>query len=259
MTWTTQPRSKVGPLAAMVAGNGQRVLLLHGVGLRSEAWAPIFTDLAQDYAVQAPDMLGHGATPRPDGQLRLDAYIDAVAAVVDGPVVVIGHSMGAVMALELAMRMPEHVKGVAALNAIFERDAAATAAIRKRAAALDGESATDPTVTLHRWFSDTQSPEREACDNWLRSINAKSYQLAYQAFAASDGPARADLANLTCPALFMTGAEEPNSTPAMSKAMAQVCANGRAVIAKGAAHMMPMTHPNQTIAELRTLLREVWP
>ena len=56
MTWTTQPRSKVGPLAAMLAGNGQRVLLLHGVGLRSEAWAPIFTDLAQDYAVQAPDM-----------------------------------------------------------------------------------------------------------------------------------------------------------------------------------------------------------
>jgi pimeloyl-ACP methyl ester carboxylesterase len=69
-------------------------------------------------------------------------------------------------------------------------------------------------------------------------------------FANEDGPADTGLATLQCPALFITGADEPNSTPAMSAAMAKLTPNGRAVIVAGAAHMLPMTHA----AEVNTAL-----
>ena len=64
------------------------------------------------------------------------------------------------------------------------------------------------------------------------------------------------LARLSCPALFMTGAKEPNSTPEMSQAMARIAPHGRAVIVEGAAHMLPMTHAVPVNAELAVLVRE---
>ncbi|MEC7963535.1 MAG: alpha/beta fold hydrolase, partial [Pseudomonadota bacterium] len=75
MTWKTQPRSDFGPLQAITvpasngsssqqngsAEKGPLAILLHGVGLRAEAWAaqiPVLSDLGFD--VLAPDMPGHG-------------------------------------------------------------------------------------------------------------------------------------------------------------------------------------------------------
>lgn len=54
MIWKTRPRSDFGTLKAVVQGSGPAVLLLHGVGLRAEAWGAQIEDLAQDYTVIAP-------------------------------------------------------------------------------------------------------------------------------------------------------------------------------------------------------------
>jgi pimeloyl-ACP methyl ester carboxylesterase len=48
----------------------------------------------------------------------------------------------------------------------------------------------------------------------------------------------------------MTGAQEPNSTPAMSRAMADLAPDGQAVIIEGAAHMLPMTHREEVNTHL---------
>jgi pimeloyl-ACP methyl ester carboxylesterase len=141
------------------------------------------------------------------------------------------------------------VRGVAALNAIYRRPEAASLAVQARAAALDGISAPDPAATLARWF-DSASPERDACEDWLRAADPAGYRDAYRVFAAADGPADATLAALPCPALFLTGAREPNSTPAMSRSMAALVPQGRAEIIEDAAHMMPMTHAAQVTAHL---------
>lgn len=84
------------------------------------------------------------------------------------------------------------------------------------------------------------------------------YKLAYTAFAQSQKPSRSDLSGIRCPAVFMTGQLEPNSTPAMAETMAEVCPGGRALIVAGAAHMMPMTHPGDVNAALFQFLKEVW-
>jgi pimeloyl-ACP methyl ester carboxylesterase len=55
----------------------------------------------------------------------------------------------------------------------------------------------------------------------------------------------------------MTGALEPNSTPAMSEAMAALTPKGRAIIVPDAAHMMPMTHPEVVNAALLDFAAEV--
>ena len=256
MTWTSRPRSPFGALAAVRAGRGSPLVLLHGVGLRAEAWNAQIDALAEHVAVIAPDMPGHGQSAPLEVPPSLAAYSDRVAEALDEAAFVVGHSMGAMIALDLAIRYPERVRALAALNAIYRRTPQAAQAVRQRAASLDDESPADPSAQLARWFGEALSPEAEACRDWLLEVSPAGYRTAYGVFATEDGPSDADLAALPCPALFMTGAAEPNSTPAMSEAMASAAPQGRALIVEGAAHMMPMTHPAAVNAALLALFSE---
>ena len=260
MTWTIRPRSEIGPLFAITAGQGPRVLLLHGVGLRAEAWnKQIDALVAGGFGVTAPDMPGHGATPARPDLSTLEGYADQVAACLDAPVVVIGHSMGAMIALDLGSRYPERVQGVVALNAVFRRSAAAKAAVMAHVAALDGQSLPDPTGPITRWFGDTPSAERSACDRWLRAVDPAGYKAAYSVFATEDGPPVEALEKLRIPALFVTGSLEVNSTPQMSRDMAALAPQGRATVIAGAAHMMPMTHSDAVNKILTEFMQECQP
>ncbi|WP_170557642.1 alpha/beta fold hydrolase [Ruegeria atlantica] len=259
MTWTIRPRSDIGGLSAIDVAEGPLVVLLHGVGLRAEAWgAQIDALSAAGYRVLCPDMPGHGETlfNRPIG---LKGYADPIAALLTEPAVLVGHSMGALIALDIAASRHDQVMGVAALNAIYRRSPEARAAIQSRAAALDAWSVNDPSGTLQRWFGDQATDERKACSRWLTEVNPGAYKAAYTVFAESDGLTDAQLAKIECPALFMTGADEPNSTPDMSRGMAQQVSNGQVEIVPEAAHMMPMTHPADVNSKLLEFVRRCLP
>lgn len=245
MTWTIQPRFKIGKLAAIAAGTGPQVLLIHGVGLRAEAWGAQIDSLSQTCRVVAVDMPGHGHSAALAADAQLTDFTDAIAACLDGPCVVIGHSFGAMIALDMAIRYPKQVQGVAALNAIYRRSPEAKLAVITRADSLDGVTKTDPSAPLERWFGTAVSPEREACHDWLNTVDPAGYRAAYRVFAHEDGPSDQSLGKLTCPALFLTGREEPNSTPAMSNAMAKRVLDGRSETIEDAAHILPMTHARQ--------------
>ncbi|MEL6689662.1 MAG: alpha/beta hydrolase, partial [Pseudomonadota bacterium] len=204
MMWTTQPRSERGGLAAITRGTGPSVLLLHGVGLRAEAWSAQFELPAK---ITAPDMSGHGESPWPGQALSFEDFVQAALAVLkdmEGPVIIVGHSMGAMLALELTNRAPGSVSAVVALNAIFERSPDAEEKVKSRAAELDGATIPDPTPTLERWFGAEMSAERDACERWLRGVDPAAYKSAYTAFATSRIPDQEGLARLQCPALFVT-------------------------------------------------------
>jgi len=256
MTWTTRRRSRVGPLAAIIAGDGPQILLIHGVGLRAEAWNAQIDVLAQDFRVLAVDMPGHGLSAPLRPASGLADFTQAVATCLDGPAVVAGHSFGAMIALDLAITHPGEVIGVAALNAVYRRDETARAAVLARANSLDGVRVADPNPPLDRWFGTEASRARDACKDWLLSVDQAAYRGAYTVFAAEDGPSDRSLADLPCPALFMTGANEPNSTPQMSQAMAARAREGRAMIVADAAHMMPMTHSHVVTTALSAFARD---
>ena len=155
MISTTLPRSERAGLPVIEAGHGHPILLLHGVGLCAEVWGPQIQTLSTTYHVIVPDMAGHGQTPLDAACETLRDYVNVVRPLLDAlgePALVVGHSMGAMIALELAAAMPARVCGVAALNAIYRRSETAKAVVRARADGLDGQSVPDPTPTLARWF-----------------------------------------------------------------------------------------------------------
>lgn len=254
MTWTTRPRSKSGNLAYISEGSGPLVVFIHGVGLRSEAWGAQIDALAQHCTVMAIDMPGHGHSGPIAANPQLADYTNLIADSFEGAAVVVGHSFGAMIALDMAIRRPKKVSGVAALNAIFRRSPEAQLTSTARADSLDGVTFADPSQTLTRWFGENSTPERDACRDWLLSVDPAGYRETYRVLSRENGPSDAGLRSLSCPALFMTGEEEPNSTPAMSRNMAALVQGGRAEIVADAAHMMPMTHAAEVNAALSDLI-----
>ncbi|MDE3177864.1 MAG: alpha/beta fold hydrolase [Pseudomonadota bacterium] len=244
------------------AGRGPAVALIHGVGLQKSIWAPQIAALAGDHEVIAVDMLGHGASSRPPEAPRLADYAAAVRAVLDALDIekadLVGHSMGALVALEFALNYPERTRSVVAMNAVFCRTSEQRAAIAARVGELDGARLPDWSGTLMRWFGKPAPPElRPAAAHagaLLAAADPVGYARSYRLFAEGDADHGARLAELAVPALFLTGAEDPNSTPAMSAAMARLAPQGRLVVMPGMRHMMALTHADAVNRELRGFL-----
>ncbi len=235
------------------------MLLIHGVGLNADCWDKMLPRLAQHFTVTAIDLPGHGesSTLAGRGEVTLTDYSSKLANTLSasaGQTIIVGHSLGALIALELAIRHPKTVAAVLPLNAIFRRTAVASAAVKARAKELASLGIVDPTGTLERWFG--QSPigpffdAHQNCERMLKSTQPEGYAAAYHVFANSDGPSDNELRSLEAPMLCITGSEEPNSTPAMSEALATLAQDGQAVIIEGARHMMPMTHADEVTGHI---------
>src|SRR5689334_8517196 len=98
-------------LRVFEAGSGPTIALLHGLGGAASNWALVAPALARRSRVVVPDLPGHGGSSAlPAPVETLDPYADRVAALLAEPAVVVGHSLGAVVALRLAARRPELVR-----------------------------------------------------------------------------------------------------------------------------------------------------
>ena len=121
-------------------------LLLHGVGSSSDTWWRAREDLAElGWETLALDLAGHGDRPVPAGGLRsvADLSDDVWEQVADQRFdVLVGHSLGAVVALDLAAAHPGLVSQVVivdppALGGDLTVDAVADDLLRKSAAARE--------------------------------------------------------------------------------------------------------------------------
>lgn len=238
-----------GTLSYREVGQGEPLVLIHGVGMQSAAWGPQIEYFSQSMRVIAIDMPGHGgSSPLPIGS-ELPDYIDwlfaAIKALGTGPINIAGHSMGALIAGGFAICHPDLTRRVAVLNGVHNRTATARAAVETRSAEID-LGIIDINTPLTRWFgeSDSDRAARELVRGWLMDIDPKGYATAYRAFARGDQTYASRWSAVACPMLALTGDGDPNSTPEMSRTMASSAQNGRAEVLEGHRHMVNLTAPD---------------
>lgn len=248
--------------AYVVAGEGPPLVLLHGVGMRIEAWGPQIAALSRSCRVIALDLPGHGESDcLPEGS-ALPAFVSWVEAALDDlgleTVSLAGHSMGAMIAGGAAATYGNRIARVALFNAVYRRTPAARAAVVARAEEIAGGKIIDFAGPLQRWFGqDTDSQEvREMIRQWLQAVDPQGYATAYLAFARGDTVYANSWPDVICPALFVTGSDDPNSTPAMSRAMAAAAPYGKAVVIEGHRHMVNLTAPDRINEILEDWLAE---
>ena len=100
-------------LATTVTGDGpRRALLIHGLTSAGSTWWRTAEALAADgYTVTAPDLRGHGSSPKV-GSLSIESHRDDILALGGGWDLIIGHSLGGAVAAAVLAAEPAFAKRV---------------------------------------------------------------------------------------------------------------------------------------------------
>lgn len=118
-------------------GKGKCILLLHGFLEDQSIWDTLCLDLVKSTRVIRVDLLGHGKTGNTGYIHTMKDMAEAVFAVVDhleiDQYVLIGHSMGGYVALELATLNRKALLGFCLMNSTYKADSKERKQLRKRA------------------------------------------------------------------------------------------------------------------------------
>ena len=223
------------------------LIFIHGVGMRGDVWSPQVEYFCSDYQVITYDFLGHGDSPLPPEEPSLDDYVEQLNNLLKhldlSLISLVGHSMGALISVAFALKYPDKVKALVPINIAFNRSEEAQKRVLSRAnQILQTKKIINIEQTLERWFKNKTSADDlikiENVHNWLVNTSPQGYGRAYRLFALSDKVFLNKLSRLRPPVLYLTGDEDPNSTPAMSQKMAEETPNGSSKSIAAEAHMM---------------------
>jgi pimeloyl-[acyl-carrier protein] methyl ester esterase len=243
-------------------GHGPELVLVHGWGLHGGIWADLAARLAADYCVINLDLPGHGRSPA--GEFTLDALTDAIAALLAGPALWLGWSLGGLIAINAALRHPANVSKLVLAGSTprFVQAADWPHAMAAGVFAEFGASlACDYRGTLLRFLSLQASGDEQARTllKRLRSDLLAHGEPQPQALAAgldvlAHTDLRARLAAIRAPTLVMHGALDRLVPPAAGEYLAAQIRGAQFVRFDGAGHAPFLSQPQRFEQTLRGFL-----
>ena len=229
------------------------LLFLHGLGGGHHAWDAQLVHFSKlGYAAHAWDQPGYGHSPmvEPYDLEQVTAALARLIASLGEPVVLVGHSMGGLIAQEAYFRHPDLVK---ALVLTFTSAAFAGGSdfarqfVAERIGPLDaGESMAQIAARL--------MPLPHAREI-MAHVPPDTYRKAVHLLTTFDR--RADLAKIAVPALLIAGSDDKTAPPAIMASMQRKIPGSELVILEGCGHLGPMDQPAEFNAALERFLSKM--
>jgi pimeloyl-ACP methyl ester carboxylesterase len=236
-------------------GEGDPIVMVHGLGGTSNGWSPQVGPLSKFFRVVRLDLEGSGRSPA-TGDLSIASFAADVLAVMDELSIdaahLCGHSMGTIVCQHIAAEHPERVKSLALLGPLAEPPEPARGAIRDRAALArkDGMVPIADTLVQVAISAETRA-HQPAIAAMVREIimrqDAEGYARTCEALAAAES---ADLGKISCPTLLVTGDEDGVAPPPAVAKLRNAIKNARLIILTGCGHWTPIEKPAQVNASL---------
>lgn len=238
------------------------MILIHGLGLDLSMWDRFAELLVPDYTVIRYDLLGHGRSD-PVSDASLEALDTQLLGVLDDAGVdkalLVGLSLGGVIARSFAARHSHRVSALALLNTISRRTPAQKANVLARADQLTaGQVANVTEAAIERWFSDDfQQANKDVVDGIRRRLlsnDPASYLACYRLFATVDEKAASFHPMINAPTIVVTGTDDIGSTPAMAEEIADEISDCRLSILPQLRHLSVIEDPVAVYATLKDFL-----
>jgi pimeloyl-ACP methyl ester carboxylesterase len=228
---------------AAKTGDGSPLLLIHGLGGRSEDWAPLIPKFAaQGYHVYALDLLGYGESAKPqDSDYSITAEEHVVTEFMDAVHVphayVVGWSMGGWIALKLALDSPKRVERIAVYDSagIVFQDHVDTALM----APTDGAG----VERLIRVMSPTMAvPPPFVQRDIVRRLGGLRWVIDRSLVSMHSGRDLVDfkLASMQPPLLIVFGAEDVLIPPSVGETMHKLDPRSMYASVEGCGHFTPV-------------------
>jgi 2-hydroxymuconate-semialdehyde hydrolase len=256
-------RTKVrgGELAYVDLGEGPPVLLLHGFPTSSILWRREAWLLAQRMRVIAPDLLGYGASDKPDeADLSEPAQIEYVLELLDGlgirELAVVGHDLGGALAQMLALDGGVEVRALVLLDAACFDAWPTEPARRIQAVPPRGQTSQAVENAVRQTFArgvahQSRLPE-ETVRSYLRPWLANPAAL-FRAARAITGKGLAgrdaELADLDLPTLVIWGEDDPFLSADLPERLGEAILGSAVALLPGCSHFVTEDAP-QTVGPL---------
>jgi pimeloyl-ACP methyl ester carboxylesterase len=208
-----------------IGGTGPPLVLVHGLGGSAWNWTELAPLLARRHRLLVPDLPGHGGSSALPAVSGLEPYADRVALIADReqmfPAPIVGHSLGGMVVLRLALRRPGDVSAIVlagaaglSIGTILGRQILSLfTAVRPGRIAARYRAWVARSARLRRLVfgfvsvADPVALTNEAVEGFLAAqLLHTDVDGAWQALRADDP--RQELEAIHCPVLVLWGAED---------------------------------------------------
>lgn len=253
-------------LYAQTFGSGRDLVLLHGWGMHAGVWEDVVEDLLDHYRVTVLDLPGHGYSRSTLVSADLEAWAQAILAVVPASAVWIGWSLGGLIAQQAALSAAQRVRGLVLVNSTpcFVQSHAwahgiALPVLRRFAAELSA----DYQAVLQRFLALEVYGSANASAQ-LRQLKALLLEHGIPEISAlQDGLAlletsdlRSAFAQLACPVLLLFGQRDQLVPASAANALQQLLPAAALHIFPQAGHAPFLSQRPAFIAQLRAFVDE---
>jgi len=234
-----------------IHGEGEPLLLIHGLGSSSRDWEYQIPQFSKPYKVITIDLRGHGKTSKPKGPYSIRGFADDVALFLEAlkikQVNILGLSMGTATGFELAINYPDLVKSLIAVNMsakltvktfgekkqFFLRDAIVILLGMKKM----GEFLAPRLFPL----PEQEELRKKVASRWAEN-DKKAYLSAFHSL--KNWSVEEELHKITCPTLVI--ASDGDYTPVKIKEeYVKKIPNGQISIINNSHHAVPMEKPEE--------------
>ncbi|KXS99947.1 hypothetical protein AC578_786 [Pseudocercospora eumusae] len=253
--------------------SGQLLITLHGLGGSSKTFEPLLPKLPLDrYRVVSVDFEGFGktlTTSKPASVARYVSDLDDLIthlqrsspeSLVSKPVVIIGHSVGAIVALHYAATKPDNVAGLSLLG--VSRSASHIEAARERMLGMANRARSEGIGPLADLAMTTNFPEDTPQDTRLEvrkavaSSDLEGYAKTWEAMASPEH-VDPEYGRIVCPCVFVTGEKDTISPPTKAKEVSGLLGGiSKVEIVKGG-HQPILSDLDGTAAALEWLFERI--
>jgi pimeloyl-ACP methyl ester carboxylesterase len=258
------------PIYYATEGRGAPLLLLHGPPFDHRLWVSVIPYLAGHFRVVAPDMPGYGRSApakddSPEALIRVIAGLMTALQMVPG--FVAGTSFGGAVALGLAARHPERVRGLVAAGGLgIERwPATLQARLARAARGLPGALALGARLAPRlqaRWFLRRALNDRRAADAaiveqvaaTLRSTNGRRALIRALRRLDDWRFVTRQLGGIRAPTLLVWGEHDALYGLPVAERLRHAVHGARLVTLAGAGHLLPIERPEDLAATIRSFL-----
>lgn len=220
------------------------LLYLHGTFL-GNLWLEAHRELARHFHLFAPDIPGFGLSPRPDWMRDMSDYVLYLRDLLDlldlEKPVIVGHSLGGWMAVEVAIWYPERVGRLILSNA---------AGIRVKGAPIADMFAMNPGELMATVFDDFSAaapliPAEVTVDYILDQYRQRTTLASLAWNPHFDPKLERRLARVGCPTLVLWGANDRLIPPVYGETYARLIAGASHVTLPGTGHMPMFEQPHE--------------
>lgn len=245
-------------LEVLREGEGEPVVLLPGFGSDVASFALVTGMLVRDFQVLGVNPRGVGHSDAPDlPRYEVARAAQDVATLLDGPAHVAGASLGAAVALELALAHPERVRSLALLTPFVEATPRLLAVAEAWCRVAEEAGPETLARMLAPWlFGDALLADEAALARTLRGLGASlrrvpapTLRRSREGMAAWSGRRRDALGRVTAPTLVVAGERDLLVPDASS--LASCIPGARATVVPGAGHAVAVDAPEAVAEALR--------